>query len=141
MHFLNGGALARKEPEHRRPKSTEYFVGSTLSHGPSVDRGTPGEPGEYWRPRRPRDTCSAYRTSVVGCEVRVLHDPPRERPSPAIQVEPEDRVVVAKVVGRVPPDRVIQRLMPGVWELFRFKEARLRQLVVHVDGLDSESSS
>src|SRR5258706_10266333 len=69
---------------------------------------------------------------IVEYEVRyvmVLHDPPRERPGPAIQIEPEDRVVFAKVVVRVGPDRVVKRLAPALPESFRVKEVRSRQFV------------
>jgi hypothetical protein len=45
--------------------------------------------------------------------VRVLHDPPRQRPGPAIQVEPEDRLSGAdRGTVRFSSRRTSQSILP-----------------------------
>ncbi len=60
----------------------------------------------------------------------VFHDPPRERSRLMVQIESDNRVIIAKVSVRVGPDGIVQRLMPADrLQLWRIEES-LRQFSV-----------
>jgi len=60
------------------------------------------------------------------CHVVVFHDPPRERSRLAVQIESDNRVIIAKVFVRIGPDGSVQRLMKAERLHPRRKEASLR---------------